>query len=340
MQVPTGNPVPRQDWLELGNEDAIEPALPIVDAHHHLWQKPFPYLLDNFLADLACGHNIRATIYAEAHAMHRMDGPEAMRPLGEVEFANGVAAMAASGDFGPVQINAAILGHANLALGKDVEPVLSAMVSASPDRFRGIRHFTARDAQVRLGSPEGMMATRAYRDGFAVLQDMGLVYEAWVYHPQLTELIDLMDAHPQSHVVLNHIGGRIGIGTYADTQDAVIAEWNQNMQRLARFPNVSVKIGGLGMALCGFGFHTQPLPPTSDQLADAWQERIRSVIDIFGPERCMFESNFPVDKASCSYANLWNAFKKVSAIYPADARERLFFGTAKSIYRMETVTLA
>lgn len=340
METPTGNPVPRQEWLDLVDEQAEEPDLPIIDAHHHLWQTPYPYLLPEFLNDLASGHSIRATVYAEAHVMHRWTGPEAMRPLGEVEFANGIAAMSASGAFGPVQVNAAILGHANLALGAEVAPVLEAMASVAPDRFRGIRHYTARDEAVRLGSPEGLMATPEYRAGFAVLQEMGLVYEAWVYHPQLPELIDLMEAHPGAHVVLNHIGGRIGIGPYSDRQPEVIASWQADMRRLARYPSLTVKIGGLGMALCGFGFHQQAAPPTSDQLAAAWEERVCTVIDIFGAERCMFESNFPVDKASCSYVALWNAFKKISARYGGVQRARLFFGTAKDVYRLEGVSEA
>jgi len=327
------NPHPDEAWLALHQEPVIEPELPIIDAHHHLWHSPHPrYLLDDLLSDINTGHNIRATVFVEAKAMYRLDGVDELKCIGEVEFANGVAAMSASGIYGPARICAAIVGHADLRLGSRVEPVLEALVRAGGGRFRGVRHSAARDPEVRLQAPESLLRDPSFRAGFACLQRLGLSFDAWLYHPQLHDLVDLLKAYPTAQVVLDHMGGRIGMGSYAARQQDAIASWRRSLEALAGFPNVHVKVGGLGMALCGFAFHRRPKPPSSDDLAAAWRPHVETCIEIFRPDRCMFESNFPVDKASCSYRVLWNAFKKITTGLGQRERASLFRDTAARFY--------
>ena len=330
------NPVPRPDWLARHVEPPIDPDRPIIDPHHHLWDVLHPrYLAHDLLADIAAsGHRVLATVFVEAGAMLRADGPPEMRPVGEMEFVNGVAAMAASGLYGPVRLCAGIVGHADLALGAGVEPVLDALERAGGGRFRGVRHNTCHDKEVRMPAPPGLLRDAGFQDGFARLQARGLSFDAWMYHPQLPDLVALMRRFPQARVVLNHIGGRIGIGRYAAAAAASVAAWREALQELAGFENLQVKLGGLGMALAGYGFHAREAPPTSAELAEAWAPAITPCIELFGADRCMFESNFPVDKAACSYGVLWNAFKRIAAPYGEAEREALFRGTAARFYRL------
>jgi L-fuconolactonase len=314
-------------------EEILDPGLPIIDPHHHLWHDARPrYLLDELLADTGSGHDVRATVFIECGAMYRADGPEALRSVGEVEFANGIAAMSASGRFGPTRLCAAIVGHTDLRLGASVEPVLDAMERAGGGRFRGIRQMATHDDQVRVHPSPGLLLDLHFRDGFARLQRRGHSFEAWLYHPQLPELIDLMEAFPEARVALNHIGGRIGIGSYAERQDEVKAAWTRDIRALARYPNVHVKLGGLGMPLCGFGFETRPQPVPSAELAQAWRPWFETCIDAFGPRRSMFESNFPVDRVSGTYRNVWNAFKHIAKGTSLDEKTDLFSGTATRFY--------
>ncbi len=330
------NPVPRPDWLAGHTEQAIDPDRPIIDAHHHLWDVQHPrYLADEILADIgASGHRIEATVFVEAGAMYRATGPAELRPVGEVEFANGVAAVGASGLYGPTRLCAGIVGHANLLLGAAVDPVLDALERAGGGRFRGIRHNASHDPEVRRAAPLGLLRDQAFQDGFARLQARGLTFDAWMYHPQLADLVALMRRFPQARVVLNHIGGRIGIGSYAAAGERAVDDWRRALGQLAAFPGLHVKLGGLGMALAGYGFHARLRPPSSDELAAAWQPAITAAIDTVGAERCMFESNFPVDKASCSYGVLWNAFKKIAASHAPADQDALFHGTASRFYRL------
>ncbi len=296
------NPQPRAEWLALRVEPAVDPDRPVVDAHHHLWDVAHPrYLMEDLLADIGgSGHRIEATVFVEAEAMYRAAGAEEMRPLGEVEFANGVAAMSASGLYGPARLCAAIVGHADLSLGARVAPVLDALARAGGGRFRGVRHNSTHDPEVRTRWPRGLLRQPAFHEGFACLQERGLTFDAWMYHSQLGDLISLMEQFPSANVVLNHVGGRIGVGRYAAEGARVADEWRRDLLRLAAFPNLRVKLGGLGMAMAGFGFHERPQPPSSDDLAEAWRPWVAACVEMFGPDRCMFESNFPVDKASCS----------------------------------------
>ena len=331
----------REDWLALTREEVLEPELAIVDPHHHLWDRPGArYLLDELRADLGAGHNVTATVFVECAAMYRADGDPALRPVGETEFVNGIAAMSASGGYGATRICAGIVGHADLRLGARVRSVLEAHLAASAGRFRGVRHIAAfhPDEAVRsttLKYPEGLLADAGFREGFAALGAMGLTYDTSLYHPQLPELIDLARARSDTTIVLDHVGGAIGVGPYAGRRDEAFAEWRASIRELARSEQVVVKLGGLGMRLFGFGFHERERPPGSQELAEAWRPYVETCLEAFGPERCMFESNFPVDKGACSYAVLWNAFKRLAAGCSAEEKAALFRGTATRVYRLQ-----
>jgi L-fuconolactonase len=337
---PTYLPV-RQEWLDRRAEPILEPELPIVDPHHHLWDRPgWRYLLDELLADTSSGHNVVATVYVQARAMYRATGPEEMRPVGETEFINGVAAMSASGIYGKTRHCAGIVGHADLTLGSRVEPVLAAHIRAGGDRFRGIRHITAWDADASLRNPaysppRGLLGDKAFREGFAVLGRLGLSFDAWLYHPQIGELADLARAFPTTRIVLNHVGGPIGIGAYAGKRNEVFAVWSASIKTLAACPNACVKLGGLGMRMGGFGFHEQPEPPSSEALAAAWRPYVETCIAAFGASRCMFESNFPVDKGSYGYPVFWNACKLLAKGTSNTEKADLFAGTAARFYRLD-----
>ncbi len=331
----------RQDWLDRRREEILEPDLPIVDPHHHLVQRPETgrYLLPELLADLGSGHDVTATVYLEWLSMYRGAGPAELRPVGEVEFANGVAAMSASGTYGKARVCAGIVGYADLALGAAVEQVLEAQIAAGGGRFRGIRFIAATHPdQAAWGSmvsrPAGLLLDAKVREGFARLAPLGLGFDAWVYHTQLGELVDLARAFPATQIVLDHVGGAIGLGPYAGRRDEVFAEWSARIRELASCPNVHIKLGGLGMRMFGFTVHTHELPPGSEELAAAWRPYIETCIAAFGPERAMFESNFPVDKGSCSYHVLWNAFKRIAAGCSAAEKTALFSATATKFYRL------
>ena len=333
--------VVRPDWLALRQEEIIEPGLPIVDAHHHFWVRDgLPYLLPELLADIDSGHNIVATVFMECKAMYRKNATPAMRPVGEVEFVNGIAAMSASGEFGPARVAAGIVGYADLALGAAVREVLEAELAAGGGRFRGVRNISAWHAvpEARGSSanpPPDVLTRPSVREGLRCLASLRLTFDAWMYHTQLGELVELAHAVPEATIILNHVGGAIGIGPYAGRRDEVFAEWRRSIDELARCPNVHVKLGGLGMRLFGFDVHQGALPPSSQQLADAWRPYIEACIEAFGVGRAMFESNFPVDKGSCSYQALWNAFKRIAADASSDEKDALFAGTATRVYRLD-----
>ncbi|WP_210190199.1 amidohydrolase family protein [Bradyrhizobium sp. NAS96.2] len=329
----------RPDWLARGVEAALEPELPIIDAHHHLWDRQgWRYLFDEYLADIAgSGHNVMASIFMQCQAMYRADGSAATRVVGETEFVNGIAAMSASGNYGPRHLCAGIVGHADLRLGEEVTPVLEAHIAAAPGRFSGIRHITVWDADRTLmnplsAGPPGLLGDAAFRAGFARLAPLGLVFDAWLFHPQIPELTELARAFPHTTVVLDHLGGIVGIGAYKDRRADIFIEWTRAIRELARCENVCVKLGGLGMRINGFGFETQDAPPASEVLAEAWRPYIEVCIEAFGAHRCMFESNFPVDKGSYGYGSVWNAFKRLTRHASESDRANLFSGTAARVY--------
>lgn len=327
----------RPEWLALGPEEVLEPDVPIVDAHHHFYDRPgWTYLADEFLADVQTGHNVRATVYMQAQTRYREDGPAQLRPVGETAY---VAAAAEALAAGGVRVAAGIVGHADLRQGARVREVLQAHIAAGRGRFRGIRHLTAWDADASLvnplsAAPARLLLDRAYREGVAQLAPLGLSYDAWLFFPQLPELLDLAKALPDTPVIVNHCGGIVRIGAYAERRAEVFGLWAQSMRALAALPNVFVKLGGLGMRINGFGFEQGERPPTSQHLADTWKPWMHTLIEAFGAERCMFESNFPVDKGSYGYATVWNAFKRLAAGASATERQALFEGTARRVYRL------
>ncbi len=333
--------VPNEAWLaSRPAEDILDPTLPIVDPHHHLWDnKRHRYLLDELRQDTGSGHRIVATVFVDCMAFYRADGPVAMRPVGETEFANGVAAMCASGVYGELRACAGIVSHADLTLGAPVAEVLAAHVAAGNRRFKGIRHAGGWDASPLIHNshtkpPPGLYADATFRQGFAQLAPLGLSFEAWQFHPQLPDVTALARAFPDTQIILNHLGGPLGVGPYAGQVDATFQQWSRHMAELATCPNVTVKLGGLGMKIGPFDHHARPMPPTSQEVADAWRPWVETAITQFGAPRCMFESNFPVDKGGASYAVLWNAFKRIAAGASADDKAALFEGTARRVYKL------
>jgi predicted TIM-barrel fold metal-dependent hydrolase len=291
------------------------------------------------VADVNCGHNVRSTVFIEARAMYRADGPEELRPVGEVELVQGLAAASASGLYGPCRAAAAIVGRANLNLGDQVQPVLEALHAASPNRFRGIRHTVTWDPHPEVGNreQEGVLATTAYRAGARVLAQMGLSLDTGVCFPQLPELAAFAQALPELTIILNHLGGLTRVGPYDHRDDEVLATWRRGIAAVAACPNVHLKLGGIGMPRLGFDWHERPTPIGSDELAQAMAPLMTYCIEQFGPDRCMFESNFPVDKVSFSHHILFNAFKRFSQGYSAAERAALFHDTAVRAYRISAV---
>ncbi|MCC6533472.1 MAG: amidohydrolase family protein [Burkholderiales bacterium] len=336
----------RQDLVELNawtrqrHEPALEPDLPIIDPHHHVWDhRRSRYLLDELIEDTATGHNIVATVFIECGAMYRADGTVEMKPVGEVEFVNGLAAMSASGRYGKSRLCAGIVGHADLTLGERARPVLEALIAAGNGRLRGVRHGVTWDTGnaahfSRLRVPPHLVLDPRFRRGFACLAPLGLSFESWQFHPQLPDLVELLRESPATNVILNHAGGLLGIPPHDGDRAAVFDIWRGHMRELVQFPNLSVKLGGLGMLYCGFDFHLRDMPPASEELAAAWRPYIETCIELFGVERCMLESNFPVDKQSCGYGVLWNAFKRITAGCSPAEKAALYHDTARRVYRL------
>ena len=330
----------RTEWLAQRQEEILDPEISIIDAHHHLWDRAeCPYLMPDLLADAQSGHAVRGTIFVECRARYRREGDRARRSLGETEFAATAASEAARSTGSSHGLCAGIVAFVDLqqdALA--VESLIDAHTLAACGRLRGIRNISAwgpeSAAAGAMGPPQGLLTSPAFREGFARLAERGLTFDAWMFYAQLAELRDLADAFPDTPIVLNHVGGPVGSGwNRADRQD-IFRGWSGAMRTLASCPNVNVKLGGLGMPIFGFEFHEQADPPSSQQLADAWRPYIETCIQAFGPARCMFESNFPVDKCSFSYPILWNAFKRVTAGCSRQERDQLFAGTASAFYRL------
>ena len=333
------------DWLALTQEAALEPELPICDPHHHFWdfrtsRIPYQrYLLHELADDIHGGHNVRSTVFIEARAMYRAEGPEEMRPVGEVEFVQGLAAASASGLYGPGRAAAAIVGHANLNLGERVAPVLEALQAAGPNRFRGIRHSVTWDPHPEVENTaahpiKGQLGSDAFRAGARVLARMGLSLEAWLYFPQLPELAAFAKAVPELPIILNHIGGLLRHGPYANRDHEVLETWRRGIAAVAACANVHVKLGGIGMPRTGFDWHTRNTPIGSEELAASAAPFMTYCIEQFGPGRAMFESNFPVDKVSYSYTVMYNAFKRLSKAYSASERAAMFHDNAARVYRV------
>lgn len=330
-------------WLgRRPTEPALEPDLPIIDPHHHFWDAPHrgTYFLPELLQDIGGGHNIVATVFIECQAMHRKSGPPEMAPVGEVEFVNGIAAMSASGTYGSCRVAEGIVGWADLMLGARVREVLEAQIAAGGGRFKGIRYGVSWDDDPGIAKfasrvvPLHRALDPKLREGFKELGKLGLTFESWQYHTQLADAVDLARAFPDTTIILDHVGGVLGIGPYRGHRAEILASWKKDVAALAKCPNVNVKLGGVGMTTFGFDFHERDTPPSSKELADAWRQYIEPCIEAFGPNRCMFESNFPPDKQSGGYTELWNAFKHITAGASAAEKKALYSGTAARVYSL------
>jgi L-fuconolactonase len=325
-------------WLARTVEEPLVPDRAIVDPHHHLWDRPGDrYLIQDLHADTGAGHHVVQTVFVECAAAYRTEGPPELRPVGETEFVAAQAALAR--ERGGAQI-AGIVGFADLTLGDAVDEVLAAHVEAGDGLFRGIRHAAGWSADPRIKNShsdpvEHLLADPAFRRGFARLGALGLRFDAWLYHPQLPDLVDLCRAHPEVPVILDHIGAPMGIGPYTGRRAEVDAEWRPSMRSLAQCPNVTLKVGGIGMnRYYGGGWPDRAAPPGSEELVAYWGDQLRFCIDTFGPDRCMFESNFPVDRESCSYVVLWNTFERIAADYTPTEQSALFHDTATRTYAL------
>jgi len=331
-----------QAWHEQFTEAIIEPERPIIDPHHHLWHankwtQGQPYLLDALWADTQSGHNIQKTIFIECRANYRQEGPDHLKPVGETEFVAEIAqqSMAAASDKATIS---AIVGHADLRLDTDrLNQVLDAHEAAGQGLFRGIRHAGSHhpDPESAYGpgmNPPGLFLDEAFQAGVRRLGERGHTYESWHYHMQLQDFCALAQAAPETTIILDHFGTPLGHGIYREQRETIFEQWRKDITALARCSNVYAKLGGLAMPDNGFGWHEADRPATSDELVAAQKRYYLHTIECFGPERCMFESNFPVDKLSISYPVLWNAFKKIVAGFSEDEKSALFYGTAAEVY--------
>ncbi len=331
------------DWLSLTQEPTLEPELSICDSHHHFWDlrpqsTPYQrYLIHELNADIYCGHNVRSTVFLEAKSMYRSEGPMEMRPVGEVEFVQGLAAASASGVYGPSRAAVAIIGHSDLKLAGKVGPVLEALQAASPNRFRGIRHSVtwSPDPELENRETEGILANTDFLEGAKVLAQKGLSLDVMLSFPQMRELAEFAKAVPGLSIILNHIGALSRVGIYANREDEVKSVWREGIVAVAACPNVTVKLGGLGMPRMGFGWHARAVPIGSEELAGSMSPWMNHCIEQFGPDRCMFESNFPPDKVSYSYNVMYNAFKRLSKGYSVTERAAMFHGNAVRVYRID-----
>ena len=325
-------------------EDIIDPALEIVDPHHHLWDFPAAngaparrYVLDEFLADAANGHNIVATVFAECLTSYRTDGPAELKSLGETEFVTAIAK--ASAERGGIKVAQGIVGHVDLNIGNRAHGVLEAHMAAAGGRFRGVRDASAWDEFPFFGRPldpirRDLLESAKFREGFAALEKLNLSFDAFCFHTQIDQVTRLAKAFPSTKIILDHLGSPLGAGPYAGRKAEVFAAWRKSIEALAQVPNTFMKVGGLGMRFVAMpSFQASP-PATSEQIANDWRPFVDVALNAFGPARCMFESNVPPDKDTGSYRTLWNAFKRLAAGYSPSEKARLFSGTAREVYRL------
>ncbi len=328
----------RFDWLSQQAEEAVDPDRVIVDPHHHLWDnRSGTYLADELIADTSGSHNVTKTVFVECRSKYDRDAPEHLQPVGETLFvANQAAAAAASGK---VEIGG-IVSFADMMLGDGAEEVLAAHDGAGNGLFRGIRHAVSFDSDpavpgAHTNATDAMMDTAEFHAGVTKLGQMGFSFDAWMYHPQLPQLTRLAKAAPGTSIVLDHLGGPLGIGSFADDRDGAMAAWRASMVEAAACENVTLKVGGIGMdGYYGTGWLDRSAPPSSDEVVAVWQDRVHFCIDTFGPDRCMFESNFPVDRQTLSYPVLWNALQKMASRYTDEEQDQMFSGTASRVYRL------
>ncbi|MBV1876761.1 MAG: amidohydrolase family protein [Pseudomonadales bacterium] len=325
-------------WLALVQEDIIDPEQRILDPHHHLWRKSFlgTYLVDDLWQDTGSGHNVVKTVFVECGAEYRKDGPEHLKPLGETEFVASLAQQTAAGEGSEI---AAIVAHADLTLGDAVEEVLQGHAELGDGKFRGIRDAGAHsrhpgELMIPGGAPADLYQQASFRAGMRRLGKMDFSYDTWHYHYQNEDFYQLAKAVPDTQMILDHFGTPIGVGPYADKRKEVFKQWQADMRTLSDCENVVVKLGGMAMPDNGFGWHERDTPPTSDEFFASQRDYYLHMIDCFGPERCMFESNFPVDKMSIAYPILFNGLKKIVADFTVEEKDTLFYGTAARVYKV------
>lgn len=339
--VATPNAHPRAEWLARSKEAPLLPELEIVDAHHHLWDRHgHRYLLEEFAEDIGeSGHNVVSSVFVQCRTMYRADGPVRYRPLGEVEFIRGVAAQARSGFYGKTRVAQAIVGCVDLLEGAAIAPVLEAMSAVGGGAFKGVRLPVAShpDPAVRsnpVPAPAGLLEGTRFVAGARELARRELSLDLWVYQTQLDEVAALARQLPDLQIVLNHAGGPLGVGPFEGRPRPARESWAAGIQRLAERPNVAVKIGGFGMPIMGFGFEQGECAPSSSHIGEVIEPYVQHCVALFGTTRCMFESNFPVDKGGVGYDTLWNAYKRIAWSWSEAQRANLFSDTARRIYRI------
>jgi predicted TIM-barrel fold metal-dependent hydrolase len=331
------------DWLNQHREAVIDPDREIVDPHHHLWPKGnergIVYDLDDLWRDTDDGHKVTQTLFMECGAAYRESGPEHLKPVGETEFVAKAATLSKTG-LGKTTISA-LIAHADLRLPEEtLDEVLDAHIEASNGLFRGIRHSGPFDRasehfRIRPRSPEGLYRGEGFRRGVERLGARGLTYDTWNYHHQISDFRDLAADVPGTTIILDHFGTPLGVGPYEGKREENFGKWQDDIAAVAECPNVFMKLGGLAMPDNGFGWHERDTPPSSDEFVEAQAKYYHHTIRCFGPDRCMFESNFPVDRLSLSYRTLWNGLKKIAADYTETEQQAMFARVARQVYSVD-----
>ena len=332
-------------WLQQVEEEILEPDRPIIDPHHHLWKSRFnrDYLLPELWGDTGSGHNIVKTVFIECRAFYDREAPEHLMSVGETKYVAELARQSREDTNNQATI-AGIVAHSDLCLaGESKELLLEALDQHrqhSDGLLRGIRHSAARDRRPEdlliVGSaPPYLHGKESFRQGLRIIAEQGLTYDSWHYHHQNLDFLDLARAVPECTMILDHFGTPLGVGVYKNCRDEIFQEWKQEIREIAKCENVVAKLGGLAMPDNGFGWHEADRPPTSDELIKLQQKYYMHTIECFGPQRCMFESNFPVDRLSINYPVLWNAFKKMAADFSETEKHALFYGTAEKVYSLQ-----
>tara|TARA_B100001142_G_scaffold213228_1_gene211339 strand:+ start:1885 stop:2913 length:1029 start_codon:yes stop_codon:yes gene_type:complete len=329
------------DWLAQVKEEIINPELPIIDPHHHLWNgdnqlaSSFPYLIDNLSEDTNSGHNIVGTIFMECAQGYYHEGEDKYKPIGETEYV-----MKVIKDSKKTSNSANIIGiisFADLMLGSEVKDVLNQHILIGEGLFKGIRHAAGWDQSNEIHNSHSNPIKNIYYDpsfrkGAEELIKLNLTFDAWHYHNQISDLSIFAKDYPELTIIHDHFGGPLGVGPYQGKKQEIFKKWKDDISQLSENKNVHSKLGGLAMPVNGWNFHKQDKPATSDQIIEMHYDYYLHAIECFGVDRCMFESNFPVDRRSISYHVLWNAFKKMVSNYSNEDKNKLFFQNAKDIY--------
>lgn len=328
-----------EKWLSSVQEEIIDPDRRIIDSHHHLWRTGIVYEVEDLWRDTQSGHNIVKTVFVDCEAEYRVDGPEHLRCLGETEFVVEQARRSRAGGNGEPEI-AAIVSRADLELGDAVGDVLDQHIEIGQGLFRGVRLVAALDPHPEMllipaQSKEGLYSSPAFRRGMKVLGDKGLTFDAWHFYHQNQDFLAMARSVPSTQIILDHFASPLGVGIYADRREEIFEQWKKDIKEISRCENVVAKLGGLSMPDNGFGWEKRDRAPSSDEFVEAQQRYFLHMIECFGPDRCMFQSNFPVDKLSIAYPILYNGLKKIVAAFSESEKDAMFFGTAARVYRID-----